>query len=113
MLPILYVDWLSTGDFGPAPRDQFGKDASGLSANSIQRLSEASQAEHKWLCCRELRFHGYAYWFVDGIHASVWPGENDRLGLLVVIGVREDENQGATCGRGRLPGVDRVVGARS
>ena len=83
MLPILYVDWLSTGDFGPAPRDQLGEDASGLSANSIQRLTEASQAEHEAFCRRELRFHRYAYGFVDGIHASVRLGENDRLGLLV------------------------------
>ena len=44
VLPILYVDWLSTGDFGPAPRGRLGEDASGLSANSIQRLTEASQA---------------------------------------------------------------------
>ena len=113
MLPILYVDWLSTGDFGSAPRDQLGEDASGLSANSIQRLTEASQAEHEAFCRRELRFHRHAYGFVDGIHASVRLGENDRLGLLVVIGVREDEDQGATGGRGQLPGVDRVVGARS
>ena len=44
VLPILYVDWLSTGDFGSAPRGRLGEDASGLSANSIQRLTEASQA---------------------------------------------------------------------
>jgi hypothetical protein len=27
--------------------------------------------EHEAFCRRELRLHRYAYWFVDGIHASV------------------------------------------
>ena len=40
VLPILYLHGLSTGDFGPALRDLLGEDASGLSASSIQRLTE-------------------------------------------------------------------------
>jgi putative transposase len=82
VLPVLYLHGLSTGDFAPALRDLLGEDASGLSASSIQRLTETWQAE---LC-----FHQYAYWFVDGVHVSVRLGEDDRLCLLVVIGVRED-----------------------
>ena len=46
VLPILYLHGLSTGDFGPALRDLLGEDASGLSSSSIQRLTEAWQAEH-------------------------------------------------------------------
>jgi transposase-like protein len=90
VLPVLYLHGLSTGDFGPALRDLLGEDASGLSASSIQRLTEAWQAEHAAFRRRELRFHRYAYWFVDGVHVSVRLGEDDRLCLLVVIGVRED-----------------------
>src|SRR5215472_14217478 len=45
VLPILYLHGLSTGDFGPALKDLLGEDASGLSASSIQRLTEAWQAE--------------------------------------------------------------------
>jgi putative transposase len=90
VLPILYLHGLSTGDFGPALRDLLGEDASGLSASSIARLTEAWQAEHEAFRKRELRFHRYAYWFVDGVHVSVRLGEDDRLCLLVVIGVRED-----------------------
>jgi len=90
VLPILYLHGLSTGDFGPALRDLLGEDASGLSASSIQRLTEQWQAEHAAFRARELRFHQYAYWFVDGVHVSVRLGEDDRLCLLVVIGVRED-----------------------
>jgi putative transposase len=90
VLPILYLRGLSTGDFGPALRDLLGEDASGLSASSIQRLTESWQAEHEAFRKQELRFHQYAYWFVDGVNVSVRLGEDKRLCLLVVIGVRED-----------------------
>jgi transposase-like protein len=90
VLPILYLHGLSTGDFGPALRDLLGEDASGLSASSIQRLTESWQAEHEAFRKQELRFHSYAYWFLDGVHVSVRLGEDTRLCLLVVIGVRED-----------------------
>jgi putative transposase len=90
VLPILYLHGLSTGDFGPALRDLLGEDASGLSPSSIQRLTESWQVEHAAFRAWELRFHRYAYWFVDGVHVSVRLGEDDRLCLLVVIGVRED-----------------------
>jgi transposase-like protein len=90
VLPILYLRGLSTGDFAPALGDLLGEDASGLSASSIQRLTEQWQSEHAAFAKRELRFHRYAYLFVDGVNVSVRLGEDDRLCLLVVIGVRED-----------------------
>jgi transposase-like protein len=90
VLPILYLRGLSTGDFQPALRDLLGEDASGLSSSSISRLTAAWQAEHAAFRKRELRFHTYAYLFIDGVHMSVRLGEDDRLCLLVVIGVRED-----------------------
>ncbi len=89
VLPILYLRGLSTGDFQPALRDLLGEDASGLSASAIQRLTTSWQGEHEAFRSRELRFHRYAYLFVDGVHMSVRL-EDDRLCLLVVIGVRED-----------------------
>jgi putative transposase len=90
VLPILYLHGLSTGDFGPALRDLLGEDASGLSPSSIARLTEAWQAEHAAFRTRELRFHRYAYLFVDGVNVAVRLGEDSKLCLLVVIGVRED-----------------------
>jgi transposase-like protein len=90
VLPILYLRGLSTGDFGPALRDLLGEDASGLSPSSIQRLTERWQAEHAMFRQRGLRFHRYAYWFVDGIHTRVRLGPDDRVCLLVIIGVRQD-----------------------
>jgi putative transposase len=90
VLPVLYLRGLSTGDFAPALRDLLGEDASGLSASSISRLTKQWEADHAAFKQRSLRFHRYAYLFVDGVHMSVRLGEDGRLCLLVVIGVRED-----------------------
>ncbi len=90
VLPILYLHGLSTGDFAPALRDLLGEDASGLSPSSIQRLTETWQAEHAAFRTRELRFHRYAYLFVDGVNVAVRLGEDSKVCVLVVIGVRED-----------------------
>ncbi len=90
VLPVLYLHGLSTGDFEPALRDLLGEDAAGLSPAAISRLTKAWQAEHAQFRTRSLRFHRYAYLFVDGVHVSVRLGEDDRLCLLVVIGVRGD-----------------------
>jgi putative transposase len=90
VLAVLYLRGLSTGDFRPALEQLLGEDAAGLSPSTITRLCKDWEAEHERFRKRELRFHQYAYWFVDGVHVSSRLGEDDRLCLLVVIGVRED-----------------------
>lgn len=90
VLPILYLRGLSTGDFKPALEDLLGEDASGLSASTISRLCKEWEAHHERFRKRHLGFSRYAYLFVDGVHVSVRLGEDDKLCLLVVIGVRED-----------------------
>src|SRR4051812_20456118 len=90
VLPVLSLRGLSTGDFRPALEQLLGEDAAGLSPSAISRLCKDWEAEHERFCTRSLRFHRYAYWFVDGVHVSVRLGEDDRLCLLVVIGVRQD-----------------------
>jgi putative transposase len=90
VLPVLYLRGLSTGDFRAALEQLLGEDAAGLSPSTISRLCKDWEAEHARFRERSLRFHRYAYLFVDGVHVSVRLGEDDRLGLLVVIGVRED-----------------------
>jgi putative transposase len=90
VLPILYLRGLSTGDFRPALEDLLGEDASGLSPSTISRLCKEWEAHHDRFRKRHLGFSRYAYLFVDGVHVSVRLGEDDRLCLLVVIGVRED-----------------------
>ena len=90
VLPILYLRGLSTGDFRPALEGLLGEDASGLSASTISRLCKEWESHHERFRKRLLSFSRYAYLFVDGVHVSVRLGEDDKLCLLVVIGVRED-----------------------
>jgi putative transposase len=90
VLPILYLRGLSTGDFRPALVDLLGEDASGLSPSTISRLCKEWEAHHERFRKRHLGFSRYCYLFVDGVHVQVRLGEDDKLCLLVVIGVRED-----------------------
>src|SRR3954467_6222729 len=83
VLPVLYLRGLSTGDFRPALEQLLGEDAAGLSSSTISRLCKDWEAEHQGFRTRSLRFHSYAYLFVDGVHVSVRLGEDDRLCLLV------------------------------
>jgi len=93
VLPLLYLRGLSTGDFAPALSEFFGSDA-GLSASTIQRLTESWQAEHARWETRDLSEVDYVYWWVDGIWFNVRvpdsDGNKDRLCALVIIGVRPD-----------------------
>jgi Transposase, Mutator family len=90
VLPVLYLRGLSSGDFRPALEQLLGEEAAGLSPSTISRLCKDWEAEHARFRSRSLRFQRYAYLFVDGVHVSVRLGEDDRLCLLIVIGVRED-----------------------
>jgi transposase-like protein len=61
----------------------------GLSASTVQRLTESWQAEHEEWCRRDLSGVDYVYWWVDGAHFNVRL-EEDRLCCLVVVGARPD-----------------------
>ncbi|MBA3865235.1 MAG: IS256 family transposase [Solirubrobacterales bacterium] len=96
LLPVLYLRGLSTGDFAPALRDLLGEDASGLSASSISRMTKQWEADHAAFKTRSLRFHRYAYLFVDGVHMSVRLGEDGEKELLAVEdGYRESTDSWA------------------
>jgi transposase-like protein len=90
VIPILYLRGLSTGDFKPALEQLLGEDASGLSATTIARLCKEWEQHHERFSKRHLGFSRYAYLFLDGIHVSVRLGEDPKVCLLIVIGVRED-----------------------
>lgn len=90
VIPILYLRGLSTGDFRPALEGLLGEDAAGLSASTVSRLCKEWQAHHERFRQRLLSFSRYAYLFMDAIHVQVRLGEDPKLCLLIVIGVRED-----------------------
>lgn len=88
VLPLLYLHGLSSGDFGPA-LTQFLGSAQGLSPATITRLTKDWQDEAAAFNQRSLASTDYVYVWVDGIHLKVRL-EQDKVCLLVVIGVRAD-----------------------
>jgi len=89
VLPILYLRGLSTGDFRPALEGLLGKEASGLSATNISRMTAEWDEEYQAFRNSSLAEKDYVYVWVDGIHFNVRL-EDDRLCTLVMIGVRPD-----------------------
>jgi transposase-like protein len=89
VLPVLYLRGLSTGDFRPALGALLGKDAAGLSATNIARLTAEWETEYQAFRQRSLAEKDYVYVWVDGIHFNVRL-EDDRLCTLVMIGARPD-----------------------
>ena len=89
VLPLLYLHGLSTKDFVPALAEFFGTSA-GLSAAAITRLVASWAAERAAFMSRDLSEVDYVYCWVDGVHFSVRLGDDDRLCVLVMVGVRTD-----------------------
>jgi putative transposase len=89
VLPVLYLRGLSTGDFREALAALLGKDAAGLSATNIARLTNEWETEYRAFQKRSLADRDYVYIWVDGVHFNVRL-EDDRLCTLVMIGVRPD-----------------------
>lgn len=109
VLPLLYLHGLSGSDFGPA-LTQFLGISHGLSPATITRLAKDWQDEARAFNARSLAGTDYVYLWVDGIHLKVRL-EQDKVCLLVMIGVRADGTKELTDRAGRrAPRVDRVVG---
>lgn len=89
VLPVLYLRGLSTGDFREALPVLLGEQAAGLSPTNITRMTASWQEEYQAFKKRHLGGRDYVYVWVDGIHVNVRL-EEDRLCLLVMIGVRPD-----------------------
>jgi len=85
LLPWLYLKGLSTGDFSSALTALLGKDAFGLSANTIGRLKEVWKREYEQWSKRSLSGKQYVYIWADGIYFGVRL-EDARQCILVIIG---------------------------
>lgn len=90
LLPMLYLRGISTGDFTEALEKILGKNAVGLSAQTIVRLKEVWQKEYAEWNKRDLSKVEYVYWWVDGIHFKIRLGDDKRMCVLVIIGARRD-----------------------
>jgi putative transposase len=89
LLPWLYLKGLSTSDFSSALTALLGKDAPGLSANTISRLKEVWKREHEQWSRRSLSGKEYVYLWADGIYFGVRL-EDARQCILVLIGATAD-----------------------
>ena len=90
LIPVLYLKGISTGDFSEALEKIVGKDAMGLSAQTIVRLKQVWQEEYAQWNKRDLSKSEYTYCWVDGIHCNVRLGDDKRVCILVIIGARKD-----------------------
>ncbi len=107
MLPLLYLHGLSSGDFGPA-LEQFLGSGAGLSAATITRLTTQWQDEANAFGKRPPTGTDYVYCWVDGIHFKVRL-EQDKVCLLVMIGVRSSEVRSTPAARpGEHDPLDRL-----
>jgi putative transposase len=87
-LPWLYLRGISTGDRQEALSVLLGAAAKGLSPAVVSRLKAAWAEEYAAWNRRDLSGEHSVYVWADGIHSTL-RGEDDRLCLLVLIGVNE------------------------
>ena len=87
-LPWLYLRGISTGDMQGALSVLLGDDAKGLSPAVVSRLKAQWGEDYSAWNRRDLSQERYVYVWADGIYSTL-RGEDDRLCLLVIIGVNE------------------------
>jgi len=87
-LPWLYLRGISTGDMQEALSVLLGDEAKGLSPAVVSRLKAQWADDYQAWNRRDLSQERYVYVWADGIYSTL-RGEDDRLCLLVLIGVNE------------------------
>jgi transposase-like protein len=87
-LPWLYLRGISTGDMQEALSVLLGEEAKGLSPAVVSRLKAQWAEDYAAWNRRDLSAERYVYVWADGIYSTL-RGEDDRLCLLVLIGVNE------------------------
>jgi transposase-like protein len=92
LLPALYLKGLSTNDFQTVVADFLGEGTTGLSPASIVKLKKIWESEFASWSKRPIT-KNYIYIWADGVNVEIRLGEDDRLCLLVLIGVTESGNK--------------------
>ena len=87
-VPWLYLRGISTGDMQEALSVLLGEDAKGLSPAVVSRLKAQWSDDYLAWNRRDLSGERYVYVWADGIYSTL-RGEDDRLCLLILIGVNE------------------------
>jgi transposase-like protein len=92
LIPWLYLEGISTGDFTEALQALLGPQAKGLSATNIVRLKDCWQQEWAGWSKRSLMDKHYVYLWADGIYFNIRledPGNNKQC-ILVLMGATDD-----------------------
>ena len=71
LIPWLYLQGISTGDFTAALQALLGPDAPGLSATTVVRRKEVWRRDYEAWSKRDLRGQRFVYLWADGIYSNV------------------------------------------
>jgi len=89
LLPALYLRGLSTNKIADTLGEYFdGENSLGLSASSISKLIKTWSKEFAQWKRRKIK-NKFVYIWADGVNVKVRLGDDKKICLLVVIGVRE------------------------
>lgn len=83
VIPLLYVEGLSTRDFRRALTPLWGK--SGLSKSTISRANQALKESFNNWRKRDLSLEDIVYLFLDGIYLGVRGGSREKEAILLTI----------------------------
>jgi transposase-like protein len=89
VIPVLYLQGISTNKFSIALEALLGKDAKGLSSSTITRMKEGWLQEYDEWTQRSLKDKEYVYVWADGIYCKARL-DAEKQCLLVIIGVTAD-----------------------
>jgi transposase-like protein len=88
VIPLLYVEGLSTRDFKRALKPLLGE--KGLSRSTVSRINQELKAEFGAWRKRDLSGEEILYLFLDGFYLGVHKGRKEKDAILVAHGVRRD-----------------------
>ena len=89
LLPLLYLNGISTNRFQKVLQPILGSNARNVSSQVICKLKENWQTELAAWRQASLEDKEYAYWWVDGVYLSARM-ENEKTCMLVIIGATDD-----------------------
>ena len=89
LIPWLYLQGVSSGNFQEALSALLGPDAPNLSADTVLRLTKTWQKDLEEWEARDLSARGYVYFRVDGIYFKART-EAEGECILVIIGTTAD-----------------------
>lgn len=89
LMPALYLRGISTGKMSGVFEEFFGKGSMGLSPATVSKLIKTWEKDFDEFKKRVIRKR-YVYIWADGVNVKIRLGDDKKVCLLVIIGVRED-----------------------